>query len=359
MYAGRLVERGHGRRDLLPVVAPLHRRACCESLPRSTAADDEPLNPIGGQPPSMINLPPGCAFHPRCRYAARRAPASTERARSCRTVDDADRPRVGAATTPRTSCAGTAGADPMSATDRRRPGRRAVRRAAPRCSRPIDLVKEFPVRGGRPRPHRGQGASGVRRRPAGRTGARRSASWASRAAASRPSAGCCSTCIPLTSGTVQFEGSRHLATSRARQMRPLRQRLQMVFQDPYASLNPRMTRRRRPWPSRSRCTRACRQGRPPTGSASCSRRSGSRPSTAAATPTSSPAASASASASPGPWPLDPAMIVLDEPVSALDVSIQAGVVNLLMDLQDDAGPVLRVHRPRPVGGAPHLATGWR
>ncbi len=28
-----------------------------------------PLRPIGGQPPSVIDLPPGCAFHPRCRYA--------------------------------------------------------------------------------------------------------------------------------------------------------------------------------------------------------------------------------------------------------------------------------------------------
>ena len=62
--------------------------------------------------------------------------------------------------------------------------------------------------------------------------------------------------IPVTSGTVQFEGDEISRCSRGATMRPLRKRLQIVFQDPYASLNPRMTHRRGRSPSRSRCTTA-------------------------------------------------------------------------------------------------------
>jgi oligopeptide/dipeptide ABC transporter ATP-binding protein len=39
-----------------------------ESIPSSSAAGDR-LRPIAGQPPSLIRLPSGCAFHPRCEFA--------------------------------------------------------------------------------------------------------------------------------------------------------------------------------------------------------------------------------------------------------------------------------------------------
>ncbi|MBO3745064.1 ABC transporter ATP-binding protein [Streptosporangiaceae bacterium NEAU-GS5] len=68
MYAGRPVERADRRTIYYRPHHP-YTKGLLESLPGSTGARKGRLTPIPGQPPSLIAVPSGCAFHPRCRYA--------------------------------------------------------------------------------------------------------------------------------------------------------------------------------------------------------------------------------------------------------------------------------------------------
>src|SRR5918994_5453093 len=76
MYGGRVVETG----DIYTIFAnPRHPYTVglMDSLPK-LVGDEEMLRPITGQPPSLIHLPPGCAFHPRCFLSGGRLRCRTE-----------------------------------------------------------------------------------------------------------------------------------------------------------------------------------------------------------------------------------------------------------------------------------------
>jgi len=69
MYAGRAAEYGTGE-DIFDRPAHPYAWGLLTSMPRLDRARAERLVPIPGTPPSLINVPSGCPFHPRCRYAA-------------------------------------------------------------------------------------------------------------------------------------------------------------------------------------------------------------------------------------------------------------------------------------------------
>jgi len=76
MYAGRVVESG----PTVDVFAhPKHPYtwSLLRSIPRLDAERHEPLKPIDGLPPDLIDLPSGCAFHPRCQFKIERCSRDT------------------------------------------------------------------------------------------------------------------------------------------------------------------------------------------------------------------------------------------------------------------------------------------
>jgi len=66
MYAGKAAERA-SKHDIFYLPHHPYTKGLLESIPHSSAAAER-LRPITGQPPSLIRLPSGCAFHPRCAY---------------------------------------------------------------------------------------------------------------------------------------------------------------------------------------------------------------------------------------------------------------------------------------------------
>ncbi|MGE0801239.1 MAG: dipeptide ABC transporter ATP-binding protein [Lautropia sp.] len=335
MYGGEVVEEGPTEALLADPRHP-YTQALLEAAPRLDRAvrADRRLVTIDGTPPDPMNWPQGCRFAERCPFRMpvcddhpELRPVSAGRSSRCWL------PQAGQAL-PRAPQTASPALQPDAAADHAVADGGASSRAAPLLQ--IDgLFKHFRIPkdgifGPRRRVHAVDGIdlSVYRGETVGLVGE----SGCGKSTLARLIA----RILEPDAGSIRFEG-REIGHASAAELRPLRRRMQMIFQDPYASLNPRMTvaeilgepigfHRLAADPAALRARVAELLGL-----------------------VGLPASAASKyphEFSGGPrqrisiaraLAVDPDFIVADEPISALDVNIQAQIINLLIDLQRRLG----------------------
>jgi peptide/nickel transport system ATP-binding protein len=319
-YAGRIVETGPATEVLAEPRHP-YTGGLLASLPRIDQPRTARLKPIEGAPPTLSGDVVGCPFRPRCALAVVRCateePPLRDVASARRAACWLERPAIDASLAPPATAAAVA----------------AAASTAPLLE-VHDLRVWFPLHTGVLRRRTGwvRAVDGVdlridRRETLGLVGESGSGKSTLARAVAR--------LLPTTSGRIALDG-RDLLELRASELRGERRRFQYVFQDPLASLNPRQTAGaivaepllvHHLMSRREAAARVADLLAQVGLDAAIARRyahemsGGQRQRIAIARALA----------------LEPDLIICDEPVTALDVSVQAQVVNLLRSLQDDLG----------------------
>jgi len=333
MYAGRPAETGAVDEIFCRPRHP-YTMGLLASLPRlDGGTESRRLYRIKGQPPSLILVPSGCPFHPRCDHAELPGPCAVDRP----TLELVAPTGTGVGGEHRSAChlhSRLTGLSPGAVEPEGPAGNAGGRANSGHMILEVrGLVKDFPVRTSilkRVRSHI-HAVSGVSFDLAdGETLALVGESGCGKSTTGRMVL----RLLDPTAGTVRFDGEELVGAPAAR-IRSLRRRMQIVFQDPYASLNPRMTVRgilSEPMRVHGTWRKAG-----PAKVDEVMDLVGLNPEHLNRYPHEFSGGQRQRIGIARALVLEPALLVLDEPVSALDVSIQAGILNLLEDVQDRLG----------------------